>query len=122
MSTDPFIESWSGAYFRGVIRFIVLAIIKRHAPIHGYGIMQVLEVTSQGQIKLKAGTLYPILKAFTNQQLIEEVRGVDPMPGSGPPRNYYTITQKGELVLEQMRAVYEFYDDILSNILEGAQK
>ncbi len=117
MSTNSFLDSWSASYFRGIIRFIVLAIIKRHAPIHGYGIMQVLLTASRGQVKLKAGTLYPILKAFTKQQLIEEVQGIDPMPGSGPPRNYYTITAKGELVLEQMRMIYEFYDEILASIL-----
>lgn len=118
MTIDSFIDSWSNAYFRGIIRFIVLAVIKRHAPIHGYGIMQVLEAVSQGQIKLKAGTLYPILKAFTNQQIIEEVHGLDPTPGSAPPRNYYTITEKGELVLEQMKAIFQFYDDLLSTILQ----
>lgn len=72
---------------RGVI---VLAILSQlRAPQYGYGLLQNLE---NSQVPIDAGTLYPLLRRFERQGILEsEWESTEPRP-----RKYYRLSIEGE--------------------------
>jgi DNA-binding PadR family transcriptional regulator len=62
---------------------------------HGYGIMKQVEVDSQGQVNMGAGTLYGSLKRMLDLGLVKEsAKRVDPKMDD-ERRIYYTLTASG---------------------------
>ncbi len=57
---------------------------------HGYGIMQDVEASTEGSLRLGPGTLYTAIKRLVNAGLIEECEA------DGDRRRCYRVTQKGK--------------------------
>ena len=67
---------------------------------HGYGIMKQVEIDSQGNVSMGAGTLYGSLKRMLDAGLVEESdKRVDPVMDD-ERRIYYRITGVGAKALE----------------------
>ncbi|HEY4415974.1 MAG TPA: PadR family transcriptional regulator [Verrucomicrobiae bacterium] len=78
---------------------------------HGYAIMQDVETSTEGQIKMGPGTLYGTVKRLLAAQLIEES---DERPDpclDDQRRRYYRLTAVGEQVV---RAEAQRYADIVA--------
>ena len=74
--------------------YILLSLVQ---PLHGYAVMQQVEVTSQGTVKLGPGTLYGAFSTLEKEALIVMVDEKD-------RRKSYLLTEKGRSVLrEQIR-------------------
>ena len=75
--------------------FLVLAALAP-APLHGYGIIKVVEEMSEGRVHLRAGTLYAALERLETQGYVaflgESVEG-------GPARRYFRLTEEGRKLL-----------------------
>ncbi len=92
----------------GISRFLILWIIKNSGPIHGYGIMRELDTFFESLIE--SGTLkksipskiYPILKNMEENELIL----CDIKIQDNKQVKFYTITDKGEFLLEYIRNSY----------------
>jgi DNA-binding PadR family transcriptional regulator len=71
--------------------FLILTALASQ-PLHGYGLIQAVDELSDGQIQLRAGTLYPALDRLTVDGLVEHAREeiVD-----GRLRRYYRLTDEG---------------------------
>ncbi|WP_250033095.1 PadR family transcriptional regulator [Paractinoplanes maris] len=71
--------------------FLIIASLADQ-PLHGYGVIQAVTRLSDGDVKLRAGTLYGALDRLTEQGLIEVDREeqVD-----GRLRRYYRLTDSG---------------------------
>ena len=66
---------------------------------HGYGIMKQVELDSQGNVNMGAGTLYGSLKRMLDAGLVKEsARRIDPEMDD-ERRIYYQITGTGAKVL-----------------------
>ena len=65
---------------------------------HGYGIMQDVDLQSNGQYKLGPGTLYDNLQKLMNQGLVAEARRK--AANDDPRRRYYELTALGRSVLQ----------------------
>ena len=64
---------------------------------HGYAILQDVEQRTDGQIKLRTGTLYTVIKRMLDGEWLEEQDG---QPGDGDARRrYYRLTPLGHEVL-----------------------
>jgi len=62
--------------------------------LHGYAIMQAVESSSDGLVKIGPATLYGTLKRLVDQSLAEEV--AKPLsPGEDARRRYYRLTGLG---------------------------
>ena len=59
---------------------------------HGYGIMQFVEETTKGRIKIGPGTMYGTLSKLENEQLIVQEREED-------RKKIYRLSEKGLMVL-----------------------
>ena len=92
----------------GISRFLILWIIKSSGPIHGYGIMRELDTFFESLIE--SGTLkksipskiYPILKNMEENELIL----CDIKIQDNKQVKFYTITDKGEFLLEYIKNSY----------------
>jgi DNA-binding PadR family transcriptional regulator len=71
--------------------YILLALVE---PLHGYGIMQMVEQISQGTVKLGPGTLYGAFTTLEGEGLIVKV-------GEADRRKTYALTEKGKSVLKE---------------------
>lgn len=70
--------------------YILLALVE---PLHGYGVMQKVELLSQGAVKIGPGTLYGAFQALEKEALIVKV-------GEEDRRKSYALTPKGREVLK----------------------
>ncbi len=70
--------------------YILLSLVK---PMHGYGIMQMVEEMTNGEVKLGPGTLYGNTTKLLKEKLIIEVASTD-------RKKCYELTPLGKEVLE----------------------
>lgn len=71
--------------------YIMLALVE---PLHGYGVMQKVEVLSQATVKIGPGTLYGAFTALEKDELIVKV-------GEADRRISYRLTERGRQVLKE---------------------
>lgn len=80
---------------KGILEYCILAILSRedsYAP-------KIIAELKQAEMIVVEGTLYPILTRQKNAGLLTYRWEESPQ---GPPRKYYSITQKGRECLEQL--------------------
>jgi len=54
-----------------------------------------VEEQTKGQVKLRQGTIYPLLREMENEGFLDSYEG-EPMPErGGRPRRYYRLTAEG---------------------------
>lgn len=70
--------------------YILLSLVK---PMHGYGIMQMVEEMTNGEVKLGPGTLYGNTTKLLKEKLIVEVASTD-------RKKCYVLSPFGREVLE----------------------
>jgi len=96
----------------GIYSTIILSILKRESPIHGYVIRKRFEEVSEGKIVPSEGTLYDLLKTLERYGLVESFWG----ESGGRIRKYYRITDLGEDVLkeigEELRLIFKILKDL----------
>jgi DNA-binding PadR family transcriptional regulator len=64
---------------------------------HGYAIMQEVEESSGGRVRVGPGTLYEALQSLEKKELVE---AVPPKPDDDPRRRYHKLTSLGRKVLQ----------------------
>jgi len=69
--------------------YIMLTLVE---PLHGYGVMQKVELISQGTVKIGPGTLYGAFSSLEKEGLIRMVKEEE-------RRKCYQLTDNGRLVL-----------------------
>lgn len=72
------------------VYYILLSL---HTPLHGYGIMQKVEVLSAGRVRLAAGTLYGAISSMLEKGWISSLPGED-----SRRKKEYIITEAGREV------------------------
>jgi PadR family transcriptional regulator PadR len=101
----------------GTVSLVLLAILDRSAePLYGYQIAKSIEGAWQEGTPVKQGTLYPVLRSMEELGLLAS--RVEPSV-SGPPRKYYTITDRGRAVLTDYKAAWSRTRDFVEATLEG---
>jgi PadR family transcriptional regulator PadR len=86
---------------RGVLEYCVLALL-RDGERYAFELVRTLG-EADGMVTSE-GTLYPLLSRLRREGLVETTWRESP---SGPPRRYYTLTARGEDVLEAFSAEWE---------------
>jgi DNA-binding PadR family transcriptional regulator len=101
---------------KGTIRTIVLRLLAENKRMYGYEIMQKIDSLTNGKIKLKMGSLYPILHKLEKDGLIySETENIGKRV-----RKYYLLTSRGEEEKnEKVSELKDFLSTIHSIIDEG---
>jgi DNA-binding PadR family transcriptional regulator len=77
-------------------------LLSLHQPLHGYGIMKMVDEWSNGRVILGAGTLYGALNTLLDKQWIEATAGIDSR------KKEYVITPLGrEQISDEVRRLEE---------------
>ena len=75
---------------KGSTAMLVMSVLKK-SDMYGYKIIKELELQSESVFELKEGTLYPILHALEEENLLESYWE----EFDGRKRKYYHLTRKG---------------------------
>ena len=100
---------------KGSAELLVLALVE-HRPRHGYDISQVIEERSDGAVRFRVASLYPLLYRLEKRGWIAG-RWVE-KPGQRR-RRYYRITASGRKVLAQQRSGWERFVTAVNRIAEA---
>ena len=93
-------EAWVSQLRKGVVEVVVLGLL---ASGERYGSELVEALSSQRELAISGGTVYPLLSRLKRAGLIESTWRESPV---GPPRKYYRLTQQGRDELETMSAAW----------------
>jgi DNA-binding PadR family transcriptional regulator len=85
-------------------------------PLHGYGVIKMVEELSGGRLRLRAGTLYDALDRLTREGLVA-FRGEETV--GGPPRRYFDLTDAGRRALAAEAARMEATASVVRRQLRG---
>jgi PadR family transcriptional regulator PadR len=114
---EPMLRKFQKELNSGIVSLVLLAILDRSAePLYGYQIAKSIEGGWQEGAPVKQGTLYPVLRSMEESGLLGS--RVEPSV-SGPPRKYYTITDRGRSVLADWRSAWSQTRDFVDATLEG---
>ncbi len=101
----------------GTISLVLLSIFSQNEkPMYGYQIAKLLDDNQQDFSMIRQRTFYPVLRSLEKKKLLSSK--VEPSV-SGPPRRYYTITDKGRETLTVWTEIWSQMKTFVDNILEG---
>ncbi len=114
---DPIMRKFRKELNAGTVSLVLLAILDASdEPLYGYQIAKQIEGQSQDGMSIKQGTLYPVLRSMEENALLSSQ--VEPSV-SGPPRKYYSITDRGHEVLGEWKNQWSRTRDFVEKALEG---
>jgi PadR family transcriptional regulator, regulatory protein PadR len=100
---------------KGSTELLILALLGAR-PRHGYELAKLIETRSGGRLRLRVGSLYPILCRLEDRALITG-RWVE-KPGERR-RRFYRLTAGGRGVLEAQRSNWRAFVEAVNQVLEG---
>lgn len=97
---------------KGILEFILLKLINAH-KLYVADMLKRLEAT---EFATQEGTLYPLLSRMRREGLVDyEWKESE----AGPPRKYYSLTDKGR---EQLQALIAYWNELNSTITTLGQQ
>lgn len=100
---------------KGSTPTLVLAVL-RDAPLHGYAIAREIERRSGSALRCKEGTLYPVLHALEQQELITGEWARDER---GRERKVYRITPVGLAELTRRARTWQEFAAAIQQVIGG---
>lgn len=100
----------------GTLEMLILRTLTLGA-LHGYGISQHIEQSSQGVLKVEQGSLYPALERLLGKGQVTARWARTP---TGRRARYYTITKSGRAQLEKKVGDYERVIQAIGQVLSEA--
>ncbi|MFO7369927.1 MAG: PadR family transcriptional regulator [Bacteroidales bacterium] len=95
---------------KGVLEFCILSILSKN---DAYA-TDILNKLKESELIVVEGTLYPLLSRQKNAGLLS-YRWEEST--QGPPRKYYTITEKGKEVLKELETTWQKLIDAVDSIV-----
>jgi transcriptional regulator len=100
---------------QGTLDLLILKTVT-HEPIHGYGIVQRILVTSKEILQVQQGSLYPALHRLERKGLLKSEWRES---GSGPMAKFYSLTAAGRKTLLEETAQWQRYAGAIAMVLES---
>src|SRR5438105_14464071 len=85
---------------KGILEFCILSIIRRGEAYPS----DIVEEMRAANLQILEGTLYPLLTRLKNAEMLT-YRWVE--SNSGPPRKYFSLTEKGDAFYKELEATWE---------------
>ena len=99
---------------KGILDFIILLVISR-GPVYASDILNNLK---ENEMIVVEGTLYPLLSRLKNSGLLEYSWQES---SAGPPRKYYSLTEKGRETLKQLSATWKDLNKSIHSLIKNKQ-
>ena len=103
--------------WQGTLALMVLKTLETLGPLHGYGIARRIEQTSDSQLTLNYGTLYPSLLKLEQEGWIVSEWGVSE---NNRKAKYYKLTRSGRKQLEREAKEWNQTTAIVARFFEPA--
>ena len=100
---------------KGTTTLLILQLLSEGDK-YGYEMTKELEKRSEALFQLKEGTLYPILHALENEDMIEAYWEETT---SARKRKYYRITDKGRKGLQEKKDEWNLYANGVKKVIGG---
>ena len=94
------IENTQSQMKKGILEFCILSIIRRGEVYPS----DIVEEMRAANLQILEGTLYPLLTRLKNAEMLT-YRWVE--SNSGPPRKYFSLTQKGEAFYKELEDTWQ---------------
>ncbi|RQP09223.1 MAG: PadR family transcriptional regulator [Chryseobacterium sp.] len=108
------IENTKAQMRKGILEFCILSLINRREMY----VSDLIDELKKGQLDVVEGTLYPLLTRLKNGEFLnyrwEESTG-------GPPRKYYSITDKGLTFLNELQTTWNSLTHSVNQITQSEQ-
>lgn len=99
---------------KGILEFCIMMVISRGQAYAS----DILEELKKANLIVVEGTVYPLLTRLKNSDLLsydwEESK-------SGPPRKYYSLTDKGRTALKELLAIWSDLNNSVNSIAQMSQ-
>ena len=96
---------------------LVLSVL-RESPRHGYQIAQIINERSDGSLRWREGTIYPILHRLEKQGLIKGQWQINEDNKSrSKPKRVYHLTNAGLQVFSEQKEEWEVFTLMMSKLL-----
>ena len=99
----------------GLYTLFILKSVDALGKTYGYEIIKYIERKSDGRIKMKDATVYPVLRYLDRHKILKSFWATT---GSGVPRKYYALTDEGKKLLKELINDYRVLEKLAKNILE----
>ncbi len=99
----------------GLYTLFILKSVDALGETYGYEIIKYIEKKSNGKIKMKDATVYPVLRYLDRHKILRSFWATS---GSGVPRKYYALTDEGKKLLKELMEDYRELEILAKNILE----
>src|SRR5271154_4940728 len=106
----------AGELIQGTLEMLVLKALAR-GPLHGYGVGEWIQQTSQQVLKVEEGALYPALHRLELRGLLKAEWGAS---DNNRRAKYYTLTAAGRKQLAEETAHWKRMSSAIARILEPA--
>ncbi len=93
------IENTQSQMKKGILEFCILSIIRRGEAYPS----DIVEEMKAANLNILEGTLYPLLTRLKNAEMLT-YRWVE--SNSGPPRKYFSLTEKGEKFYKELEQTW----------------
>ena len=93
------IENTASQMRKGVLEFCILSIIKQGEAYPS----DIIERMKSANLNILEGTLYPLLTRLKNAEFLT-YRWIE--SNSGPPRKYFSLTEKGAAFYKELEATW----------------
>jgi PadR family transcriptional regulator PadR len=103
--------------FQGAIPLLVLKILARRGPLHGYGLTTHIKQTSQDVLNVEEGSLYPALHRMEEAGLIKAKWAIT---DKNRRARVYEITRAGTKELEQEESRWNSISSAIGRVLKEA--
>lgn len=97
---DSNVDNIKSQMRKGVLEYCILSTLRRN---DAYASALIIEL-KEAQMIVVEGTLYPLLTRLKNQGLLSYRWEESPQ---GPPRKYYSLTDRGREALSEMDAAWK---------------
>jgi PadR family transcriptional regulator PadR len=94
------IDNTASQMRKGVLEFCILSIIKLGEAYPS----DIIDMMKSANLNILEGTLYPLLTRLKNAEFLT-YRWVE--SNSGPPRKYFSLTEKGAKFYEELEATWK---------------
>jgi PadR family transcriptional regulator PadR len=103
------IENTSSQMRKGILEFCILSVIKQGEAYPS----DIIEKMKSANLNIFEGTLYPLLTRLKNSELLT-YRWVE--SNSGPPRKYFSLTEKGKEFYKELESTWNELSDAVKSI------
>ena len=103
------IENTSSQMRKGILEFCILSVIKQGEAYPS----DIIEKMKSANLNIFEGTLYPLLTRLKNAELLT-YRWVE--SNSGPPRKYFSLTEKGNEFYKELESTWNVLSDAVKTI------